>query len=132
MLFQNCNGGQRLHGRDITGARHHYIGIIAIVGGGPFPNADALRAMRYRVGHSEALQVVLLVRDDYVDVIPRPQAMIRHAEQTVGVGRQINSHHVWTLVGDDIEETWVLMREAVVILPPHQRGDEDMYLWHRG
>src|SRR5579864_4010692 len=53
--------------------------------------------------------------------------MIRHAQQAVRVGRQIDADHVGALIGHHIKEPRVLMREAVVILPPYKGGDEDVY-----
>ena len=52
--------------------------------------------------------------------------MIRHAEQAIRVGRQIDADHVGALVGDHVEKSGILMREAVVILPPDQRRDEEV------
>ena len=88
VLLENGDGGERLHGGDVAGASQHHIGILAVVGGGPIPNADAFGAVDYGVVHVEILQVVLLVRDDDVDVIAGAQAMIGDAEQAVGIGRQ--------------------------------------------
>ena len=46
------------------------------------------------------------------------------AEQRVGVGRQIDADDVGLLVDDVVDEARVLMAEAVVILPPHMRGEQ--------
>ena len=64
--------------------------------------------------------MLLLVRDDDVDVVARPQAMIGHAEQAVCVRRQIDAHDIRALVGDHVKKSRILVRKAVVILPPHQ------------
>ena len=122
-LFQNRNRGDRLHGRDVAGARHHHVGLGAVVGGGPVPDADALGAVRYGFFHGEVLKMVLLVRDDHVDVVARAQAMVCHAKQAVRVGRQIDAHDLRALVGDHVKKSGVLVSEAVVILPPDQRRD---------
>ena len=68
----------------------------------------------------------LLVGDDDVEVVARAQAMIRDAQQAIRVGRQVDAHHVRALVGDDVEEAGVLMREAVVILAPDERRDQQI------
>ena len=47
------------------------------------------------------------------------QAVVGDRKQRIGVGRQINSHDVGFLVGHVIDESRVLVREAVVVLPPH-------------
>src|ERR1019366_6486893 len=51
----------------------------------------------------------------------RTQAMIRHAEQAVRVGRQINTDHIRAFVGDHVEKSGILVGDTVVILPPDQR-----------
>ena len=68
----------------------------------------------------------LLVGDDDVEVVAGAQAVVGDAEQAVGVGRQIDAHDVGALVGDDVEEAGVLVGEAVVVLPPDERGDEQV------
>jgi hypothetical protein len=72
----------------------------------------------------EPLPLRLLAGDDQVDVVAAAQAVIGHRQQAVGVGRQIDAHDVGLLVGDMIDEAGILMREAVVILPPDMRGQQ--------
>ena len=60
----------------------------------------------------------------HVDVMPAAQAVIEDRQQTIGIGRQINAHDVGLLVDHVIEETGILMREAVVILLPHVGGEQ--------
>ena len=62
----------------------------------------------------------LLVRDDDIDVVDAPQAMVGDRQQTVGVGRQVDAHNARALVGDHVEKAWVLVRETIVVLPPDQ------------
>ena len=62
----------------------------------------------------------LLIRHDDIHVIPRAQAVIRNRKQTGCVRRQIEASDFGTLVGHKVQKSGVLMREAVVILPPHQ------------
>ena len=50
--------------------------------------------------------------------------MIGDPEQRVGVRRKVNAHDVGLLVGDKIDETRILVAEAVVILLPDVRGQE--------
>ena len=52
--------------------------------------------------------------------------MVGDGEQAVGVGREIDARDVRALVGDDVEEAGVLVGEAVVVLPPDERGDEEV------
>ena len=132
LLLENGNGGERLHGGDIAGASQHHIGILAIVGGSPIPNANALGAMGYGLVHAEILQMGLFVRDDYIDVIAGAQAVVGDAEETICVRRQVNADYTGAFVGDHVEEAGILMRETVVILTPDQRSDEDVDGGHGG
>ena len=126
VLLQNRDRRERFHGGDVAGAGHHHIGLCAVVGGGPIPDADALGAVGHGFFHGEVLQMLLLVGDDHVDVIARAQAMVGHAEQAVRIGRQIDADHVRALVGDHVKKSRVLMGEAVVVLPPDQRSNQDV------
>ena len=67
-----------------------------------------------------------LVGDDDVDVIGAAEAVVGHAEQAIRVGRQVDAGDFGALVGDDVEEARVLVGEAVVILAPDERGDEEI------
>ena len=60
----------------------------------------------------------LLAGDDEVDVVPAAQAVISDRQQAIGVRRQIDADDLGLLVDDMVDETGVLMAEAVVILPP--------------
>ena len=76
--------------------------------------------------HGHVLQVLLLVADDHVDVVGALQAVIGHAEQRVDVRRQVDAADVRALVQHDVEEAGILVREAVVVLPPDGRGDQQV------
>jgi hypothetical protein len=52
--------------------------------------------------------------------------VVGDAEEAVGVGRHIDAADVGTLVHHDVDETGVLVGEAVVVLPPHGRGDQQV------
>ena len=62
------------------------------------------RAMDDRGIHVEIHEVRLLVSNDHVDVVFAAQAVIRHAEQTVGVRRKIDARDFGALIADDIEK----------------------------
>ena len=49
--------------------------------------------------------------------------MVKAAEQAVCVRRQIDAHDVGLLIRHVVEEAGVLVREAVVVLLPHVRGE---------
>ena len=52
--------------------------------------------------------------------------MVAYREQAVRVRRKIDARDLRALVRDDVEEAGVLMGEAVVVLAPDQRGDEQV------
>ena len=80
--------------------------------------------MHDRGVHRQPLRQGVLARNHHIDVIPAAQAVIEDRQQAIGVGRQINAHDVGLLVDHVIEESRILMREAVVILLPHVRGEQ--------
>ncbi len=86
----------------------------------PIPNADTLGAMFDRRFHIQVLQMHLLVGNDHVHVVQASQAVVSDGEQAVGVGGQVDSDDVGTLVDHNVEKPRILVREAVVILPPDQ------------
>jgi len=59
--------------------------------------------------------VELFVRDDDVDVVGGLEAVVHGTQQAVAVGGEVDADDFGALVGDDVEETWVLVGEAVVI-----------------
>ena len=80
--------------------------------------------MLHSVFDGEPLRRRLLTRDDEVDVVARAEAVVGDGEQGVGVRRQIDADGVGLLVGDVVDEAGVLVREAVVVLPPDVRGEQ--------
>ena len=74
--------------------------------------------------HIEPLQLGLFAGDNYVYVVPTAQTMIRHRKQRVGVRRQVDAHNVGLLIHHEIDEPGILVREAVVILPPNVRSQK--------
>ena len=82
---------------------------------GPRPDADALGAMLHGGVHRQPLRRRVFAGDHDVHVVAAAQAVIPDREQAVGIRRQIDPHDVGFLVHDVVNETGVLMREAVVI-----------------
>ena len=66
----------------------------------------------------------VLAGDHDVHVVAAAQAVIKHRQQTVGIGRQVDAHDVGLLVDDVVEEAGILVREAVVILLPDVGGEQ--------
>ena len=126
ILAQDGDGGERLLGQDVAGTGHHHVRLRAASllahSQMPMPLVQWMTACV----HVQVRQVRLLVGDDDVDVVFAAQAVIRDAQQTVGIGRQIDPRDIGALVADNIQKAGILMREAVVILPPHQRRDQQI------
>ena len=53
-----------------------------------------------------------------VDVMAAAQAMVHHGEEAICIGGKINTNNLSLFVYDVVDEARILMREAVMILPP--------------
>ena len=62
--------------------------------------------------------------DHHIDVVAAAQTVIHHREQAVCIWWQVDADDFGFLVDHMINEARVLMREAVVILPPDMRGQQ--------
>ena len=113
---------KRFQGGDVSGAAHHHVGIAALVVARPFPNADPGRAVFDGRVHIEILERRLLPRHDHVDVVAAAETMVHDRQQRVGVGWKIDPNHVRLLIDHMVDESRILVRETVVILPPDVRG----------
>src|ERR1700759_4682311 len=56
--------------------------------------------------------------------MPAAQTMIGDREQAICVGGQVHPNYICFFVDDVIDESWILMSEAVVVLPPNMRSAE--------
>src|SRR5271165_726286 len=121
LLAQQGRRGQRLLGRYIAGRRKDDIRLAALIVTCPLPDPNTLRAVLNRRIDIEVLKVDLLVRNDHVDVVLTPQAMISDRQQAIAIGRQIDSSDGSALVQDHVEESGILMSKSVVILAPYCR-----------
>ena len=121
VLAQQIDGGERFERRHVAAAGHHHVGLAALVVAGPFPDADARRAVLDRLVHGQPLRRGLFAGDDDVDVVAALQAMVGDRKQAIGVRRQIDANDLGLLVGHVVDEAGILMAEAVVVLPPDMR-----------
>ena len=122
--MQQIDRGQRLEGRDVAGAGHHYFRPRIFVVARPFPDTDSSRAMLDRGVDVEPLRRRLLACDDNVDAVPAFQAVIGDEKQRVRVGRQVDPHDVGLLVADIVDEARILVAEPVMVLAPDMRGQQ--------
>ncbi len=74
--------------------------------------------------HGEPLRRRVFARDDHIDVMAAAQAMVDYRQQAVGIRRKVNTHDLGLLIDDVVDETGVLVGEAVVILAPDMRGQQ--------
>src|SRR5579872_3018236 len=68
----------------------------------------------------------LLVADDDIHVVLAAETVIGNREQTIHIGRQIDPRDVRTFVNYHIEKSRILMGEAIMILPPDGRSNEEI------
>src|ERR1700730_8891438 len=124
MASKEVDGGKGLQGRYVAAARQHDIGLAAMVIAGPLPDPEPGLAVLDRLLHRQPLRRRLLAGDNEIDVVPAAQAMVGDRQQTIGVGRQIDADDLGFLVDDMVDETGVLMAEAVMILTPDMAGQQ--------
>ncbi len=70
ILPEDVDRGQRLQGRNVTGAGHDDIRHIGVIIAGPVPDTDAAGTVGDRRIHRQVVQRRLLSSDDDVDVMP--------------------------------------------------------------
>ena len=124
VLPEKFYGRQGLQRGHVAAAGHHHVGVRAPIVARPLPDPDPGRAVLDRLIHGQPLRRRLLAGYDHVHVVAASQAVVRHAQERIGIRRQVDPDHLRFLVHDVIDKTGVLVAEAVVILPPHERGQE--------
>src|SRR6516162_5174026 len=124
MPSDQVHRSERLQGRHVAAASHHDVGLSASVVAGPFPNADAGGAVFDGLVHSQPHRGWLLARDDDVHVVAAAQTVVGNAEKAVGIRREVDADDLGLFVDNMINETRVLVTEAVVILPPDMRTEQ--------
>ena len=97
---------------------------MVLVVAGPSPDADALRAVLDGGVDRQPLRRRVLARDHDVDVMSAAQAVVHHRQQAVCIRRKVDPHDLGLLVHDVVDETGILVSEAVVILTPDMRGQQ--------
>src|SRR5580698_10049711 len=122
VLPQDGNGGKRLECGYVARTTHGDVGLDIVFVTGPLPDADTLRAVFYGGLHREPLGRRVFAGNDHIDVMSASQAVIDRREQAVGIWRQVYANDRSFLVHDMIEESRVLVGEAVVILSPDMGG----------
>src|SRR5208283_1283049 len=80
IVSQQGSSGQSFQRRDIAGCGNHHVWFYSLVVARPVPNPDPFRTMSDRRFRVQILEVELLIRNDYVDVVPAPKTMISDGE----------------------------------------------------
>lgn len=129
-IAQNCDGGQGLQRRGIAAASHDNVWLLSGVAGRPIPDANTLGAVLDGLFHRQPLGARVLGRDQHVHIVAAADAVVKAAQQAVGVRRQVQAHDIGLFVGDMVQKAGVLVGVAVVVLLPDvggqnqvQRGD---------
>src|SRR5215216_7165823 len=119
VLAQHRNSRKRFERWYVSRAGHYHVRPCTAIVAGPLPHPNALAAMLDGCIHVKILQRGLLSGDNHIDVIAAAQAVDHDRQQRVGVRRKIDSDDFSLLIYYVIDEAWVLMTEAIVILPPN-------------
>jgi len=125
-LAEESGGGEGFVGWDVAAGGHDDVGLDALIVAGPVPDSDTLGAVLDGIFHVEELQVVLLVGDNNVDVVSATEAVVGYGKETVSIGWEVDSDDFGRFVGHDIEETGILVSEAVVVLTPDSSSEKDI------
>lgn len=80
VVQEEVDGDEGLVGADVAAGGHDEVGLLACVGAEFGPDADALGAVLDGGVHAEVLEMLLLIGDNYVDVIGRAENVIHHYE----------------------------------------------------
>ena len=128
---QQVHRRQRFQRRHVARTGHHHVGLGGLsvragVAAGPLPDPQPGGAVQRGAGHIQPLRRRLLAGHHDVDILATAQAVIHHRQQGVGVGRQVDPHHIGLLVHHVVDEPGVLVRVAVVVLAPDVRSQQDV------
>jgi len=123
---QESGSGKCLVSGDITTGGHDNIRLLTLVVRSEVPDTDTLGAVLDSLVHSEELQMLLLVRDNNVDVVLAAKAVVHSGKEAVGVRRQVDAHDIRALVCDNVKEARILVRKAVVVLSPDGGCEKDV------
>ncbi len=74
--------------------------------------------------HRQPLGRRVFSRDHDIDVMTASQAVVHDRQQAVCIGWKVDPDNLGLLVDHVVDEPRVLVREAVVVLAPHVRGEQ--------
>ena len=121
---QDRDRRQGLQSGRVAAAGHDHIRLLVLVVGSPVPDADALGAVLHRLVHGQPLGTGVLGGHHDVHIVPALDAVVKAAQQAVGIGGQINAYHIRLLVVHMVQEAGILVSEAIVVLLPDVGGED--------
>jgi hypothetical protein len=86
----------------------------------PMPAVQCLTALV----HSQPNRGGLFACDDNIDVVAATEAVVRDAEEAIGVRREVDADDLGLFVDNMVDEPRILMTEAIVVLPPDMRTEQ--------
>ncbi len=123
---QDGYGSKCLQRRCITGTSHDHIRFTSLVIACPVNDAKTLCAQVDCFFHGEPLRTRVLGSNHDIDIVAASQAVIHCTQQAVGIRRQIDAHHISLLVCNVVHEARILMGEAIVVLLPDMRCQDEV------
>src|SRR3989344_839360 len=117
---------ERLQCWHIPGACHDDVGLFMVIVAREVPDTDPRCAVFDSVLHGEPLQCRLFSGNDDIDVVAATKAVVGDGEEGICIRWQIDADDFGLLVYDVINESWILVGKAIVVLLPDVRCEEDV------
>src|SRR5215211_271261 len=127
MLAQPARRSDGLQGRDVPCTAENDVGLLPFrYVGRPIPDGGAAHEVLDGSRHAEPLELGLLVYGYEVHVVAASETVVGAGEEGVSVGRQVDSCDGASLGEHDVYQAWPLVGEAVVVVAPSGRCEEDV------
>jgi hypothetical protein len=102
VLEQEIDSSQRLMSADITTRGHDQVRVLSGVGRELGPDTDTLSAVLNGSIHRQILEVLLLISNDYIDVVDRAKTVVHNRKQTVAIRGKVDADDLGALVCDHV------------------------------
>ena len=84
LLAQDADGGQRFQRGRVAAAGHDRIRLLALIVGGPAPDADALCAVLHRLLHGQPLLAWVFAGHNDIHIVAALDAVVKAAQEADG------------------------------------------------